>query len=117
MKTLGDGGMFVYPSGTSALLAAIDTQRAVTGSSAPGLSLRVGVHTGDVVQGGYDYIGLTVNKAARVAAAAEGGQILVSATTADVVNHADIRLGAPVTVELKGLAGTHIVLPLLWDEP
>lgn len=116
VKTLGDGGMFVFPSGTSALFAAIQTQRAVTEPATSGLSLRVGVHTGDVVQGGNDYIGLTVNKAARVAAAAQGGQILVSATTAGVVNHSDIRLGDPVTLELKGLAGTHTVLPLLWEE-
>lgn len=116
VKTLGDGGMFVFPSGTSALLAAIDTQRAVTSSPSDRLSIRIGVHTGDVIQGQQDYIGLTVNKAARVAAAAGGDQILVSSTTADVVNHADITLGEPMTVELKGIAGTHTLLPLNWAE-
>ena len=77
--------------------------------------MRVGVHTGDVVQGLNDYIGLTVNKAARVAAAAEGDQILVSSTTADIVNNAEIEFGDPTTVELKGIAGTHTLLPLNWQ--
>ncbi len=80
------------------------------------LRLRVGVHTGDVIQGGADYIGLTVNKAARVAAAAEGGEILVSSTTADVVNHAELKLGEPVVLELKGLSGTHVVHSLLVED-
>ncbi len=76
--------------------------------------MRAGVHTGDVVQGSNDYIGLTVNKAARVAAAAEGEQILVSSTTAEVVNHSEIELGEPFTAELKGLEGTHTLFPLIW---
>jgi class 3 adenylate cyclase/ketosteroid isomerase-like protein len=115
VKTLGDGGMFVFQSGTAALLGAVQIQRAVTSSVEHRLSLRVGVHTGDVVQGQNDYIGLTVNKAARVAAAATGGQILVSSTTADIVNHSEIELGEPLTVELKGIAGTHTLLPLNWQ--
>ena len=57
---------------------------------------------------------MTVSKAARVAAAASGDQILVSSTTADVVNHAEIVLGDPMRVELKGIAGTHVLIPLLW---
>lgn len=116
VKTLGDGGMFVFPSGTSTLLAAIETQRAVTSSAGQRLSIRAGVHTGDVVQGQDDYIGLTVNKAARVAAAARGDQILVSSTTAEIVNHSDLEFGEPMTVELKGITGTHTLLPLNWAE-
>lgn len=115
VKTLGDGGMFAFPSGTAALVAAIQTQQAVESSTEHRLSLRVGVHTGDVVQEQNDYIGLTVNKAARVAAAAEGDQILVSSTTADIVNHSEIEFGDPVTVELKGITGTHTLLPLNWQ--
>ncbi len=114
VKTLGDGGMFVFPSGTAALLAAIGIQRNVTASPGDRLSVRIGTHTGDVIRGQNDYIGLTVNKAARVAAAALGDQILVSSTTAEVVNHSSIKLGEPMSVELKGIAGTHTLLPLHW---
>lgn len=115
VKTLGDGGMFVFPSGTATLFAAIQIQRAVTSSVEHALSLRVGVHTGDVVQGQNDYIGLTVNKAARVAAAADGEQVLVSSTTVDIVNHSTLEFGDPITVELKGITGTHTLLPLNWQ--
>jgi len=113
VKTLGDGGMYVFTSGASALSTAVRTQQAVTGA-AHDLQLRVGIHTGDVVQGRDDYIGVTVNKAARVAAAAEGGQILVSSTTADVVSGSGLDFGDPVNVELKGIEGTHILYPLNW---
>ncbi|MEE9473284.1 MAG: adenylate/guanylate cyclase domain-containing protein [Acidimicrobiia bacterium] len=114
VKTLGDGGMFAFPSGASALLAAVRTQRAVTASADDGLRVRIGIHTGDVIQGHNDYIGLTVNKAARVAAAAQGDQILVSSTTADIVNSTEIEFGDPITVELKGIEGTHTLRALHW---
>jgi class 3 adenylate cyclase/ketosteroid isomerase-like protein len=116
VKTLGDGGMFVFPSGTSALVAAIRAQRAVTASADDGLRIRAGVHTGDVVQDHNDYIGLTVNKAARVAAAAQGDQILASSTTADIVNTSEIEFGDPITVELKGIDGTHTLRPVHWEQ-
>ncbi len=76
--------------------------------------IRVGVHTGDVVQERDDYIGLTVSKAARVTAAAQGGQVLVSSTTAEVVNSSEVEFGEPLAVELKGLEGVHTLLPLNW---
>lgn len=117
VKTLGDGGMYVFPSGTAALVASVRIQRAVSTPSDDLLSVRVGVHTGDVVQGGNDYIGLTVNKAARVAAAALGEQVLVSSTTIDIANNSKFEFGEPITVELKGIEGVHILHPLNWLPP
>lgn len=113
VKTLGDGGMYVFPSATSALVAASRVQEETTASQ-PALRLRVGVHTGDVIRDDDDYLGLTVNKAARVAAAAEGGQILVSSGTAESVNSTQFELGDPFTAELKGISGSHTLRPLLW---
>ena len=55
-------------------------------------------------------------KAARVAAAARGDQILVSSTTADIVNSSEIDFGDPITVELKGIEGTHTLRPLNWAQ-
>ena len=55
-----------------------------------------------------------VNKAARVAAAAAGGQILASTSTAGMVNPTQFDFGDPMIVELKGLSGTHQVVPLIW---
>jgi class 3 adenylate cyclase len=62
-----------------------------------------------------DYIGLTVAKAARVAAAAEGGQVLVSSTTAGLVNSTEFDFGAPIVALLKGIDGTHELWPLDWS--
>ena len=115
-KTIGDGGMYVFPSGVSALTAAIEIQRSTATSAGNGLRLRVGVHTGDVVRSQTDFLGLTVNKAARVAAAAQGGQILVSASTVDMINDTEFDFDEPIVAELKGISGTHVLRPLLWQE-
>lgn len=115
VKTLGDGGMFVFDSGSAALRAAARIQRTVTESADPKMMVRVGVHTGDVVQTEDDYVGVTVAKAARVATAADGGQILVSTSTAGMVNSSEFEFGSPITVELKGLQGSHQLQPLHWS--
>jgi class 3 adenylate cyclase len=113
VKTLGDGAMLAFPTAASGLTAAIEVQRTVSSAVADGLQVRIGVHTGDVMPGD-DYLGLMVNKAARVAAAAAGGQILASTSTAGMVNPTQFDFGDPMTVELKGLSGTHQVVPLGW---
>lgn len=115
VKTLGDGGMFVFDSGSAALRAAVGIQRVVAESSGPEMTVRVGVHTGDVIQTEDDYVGATVAKAARVTTAADGGQILVSAITAGMVNRSEFKFGDPITVELKGLSGTHQLQTLHWS--
>jgi class 3 adenylate cyclase len=117
VKTLGDGGMYVFSSGASALRAAIGIQTAVSESDTDHLRLRMGVHTGDVMQGDGDYLGLTVNKAARVAAAARGDQVLVSSTTFDMVDTTEFEFGEPITVEFKGIDGPHLLRPLTWQQP
>ncbi len=114
VKTLGDGGMYVFPAATSALISAVRIQQE-TAKSMPLLKLRAGVHTGDVVRDAQDYLGLTVNKAARVAAAAQGAQILVSSSTAESVNSTRFRFGSPFIAELKGISGTHVLRSLSWE--
>jgi adenylate cyclase len=116
VKTLGDGGMYAFTSGTAALSAGVRIQRAVALSDDNALRLRVGIHTGDVIQNDNDYIGLTVNKAARVAAAADGGQILVSSITAGIVNTTDFVSSDPFPAELKGIDGVHLIHQLRWTQ-
>jgi adenylate cyclase len=116
VKTLGDGGMYAFTSGTAALSAGVSIQRAANLSGDNVLELRVGIHTGDVIQNDNDYIGLTVNKAARVAAAADGGQILVSSVTAGIINTTDFVLGDPFPAELKGIDGVHLIQQLEWNQ-
>jgi class 3 adenylate cyclase len=115
VKTLGDGGMYVFSSATASLAASIRIQGEATTLGNQVLHVRAGVHTGDVIHGENDYLGLTVNKAARVAAAAEGDQVLVSSSTVESVNGSKFEFGDPITVDLKGIEGTHTLRPLLWN--
>lgn len=87
-----------------------DTTQAAAGAVFHGLRVRVGIHTGhpevafDEVSKGYDYYGPDVNLAARTEAAGVGGQIVVTASVADVIT-ADMKLEAGPTghVQMKGI--------------
>ena len=115
VKMLGDGSMLAFDSARSAISASVDIQRA---SKAEEFSVRIGVHAGDVVRSEGDILGLTVNKAARVAATAEGGTIMVSSTVVDLVGSLQgVEFGPSVTVTLKGLSGTHRLVSIEWNVP
>ena len=107
VKRLGDGTMTVFESARAAIDAAIEIQSAVFSTE---LRVRIGVHTGDSLRRDGDYYGVAVNKAARIAGIAAGGEILVSAVTAELSGGYDIRFGPPRTVSLKGLGGTHHIV-------
>ena len=113
VKFLGDGSMLAFESARAAVRAAIEIQRAVRHEP---FEVRIGAHTGEVIRTADDLLGLTVNKAARVAAAAGGGLIMVSSTTRDLVGQMEgIRIGEPKIVVLKGLADAHQIFPVDWD--
>jgi class 3 adenylate cyclase len=99
--------MTVFESARAAIDAAIEIQSAVSSTE---LRVRIGVHTGDSLRRDGDYYGVAVNKAARIAGIAAGGEILVSAVTAELSGGHDIRFGPPRTVSLKGLGGTHHIV-------
>jgi class 3 adenylate cyclase len=113
VKTLGDGGMYLFPSATGAVQSAIEVQRSVEGGD-DDLALRIGLHTGDLISDNGDIVGLTVNKAARIAALAAGRQVLVSATTTDIVPN-EFSFDPPIRAELKGLDGIHLLHLLHWQ--
>jgi class 3 adenylate cyclase len=52
------------------------------------LRVRMGLHTGEGILGGDNYLGLDVHRAARIAAAGHGGQVLISAATRGLVSNA-----------------------------
>jgi adenylate cyclase len=80
VKRLGDGLMAVFAEPRAALSAAQQAARDVAQIALDGYrpALRVGVHLGRPRRLGGDYFGVDVNVAARVAAAASGGEVLVS---------------------------------------
>ncbi|MFN2462749.1 MAG: adenylate/guanylate cyclase domain-containing protein [Candidatus Dormibacteria bacterium] len=82
VRTEGDAFFVAFNTAADAVGAAIDAQLAlVAGSDA--VRVRMGLHTGAALVSDGDYYGLSVHQAARIAAAAHGGQVLVSASTAE----------------------------------
>jgi class 3 adenylate cyclase len=87
VDTQGDAFFFAFPTAPAALAAA----GALTGALASGpIRVRVGLHTGAPLLTEEGYVGFDVHRAARIAAAGHGGQVLVSAATAALVEH-DLR--------------------------
>ena len=113
IKFLGDGSMLAFESARAAVRAAVDIQKATTDSP---FAIRIGIHTGETIRTADDILGLTVNKAARIASAAGADQILASSTTRDMIGSLDgVQIGAPKIVSLKGFSDTHQIVPLEWE--
>lgn len=84
IDTQGDAFFYSFPRARDAATAAVDAQRALRTHAWPGgkeLRVRMGLHTGEPHVGDEGYLGIDVVRAARIAAAGHGGQILVSETT------------------------------------
>lgn len=118
VKSLGDGTMSTFASAGGAMRCAQAIQRHLADDpTEPRLQVRIGLHTGDVVQAGDDFFGTVVNKAARIAGAARPGEIRVSESTRIMVGGGrDYRFTDPATVPLKGLEGEHLIHRLEWGE-
>ncbi len=89
VDTAGDGFFVAFARATDAIAAAIQVQRSLAGHRWPRgatVSVRMGLHTGQPNAAGAKYIGLDGHRAARSASVAHGGQVLVSQTTADLVD-------------------------------
>jgi pimeloyl-ACP methyl ester carboxylesterase len=78
-----------------------------------GLSVRVGVHTGECELLDDDVRGIAVHVGARIAELAAPGQVLVSSTVHDLVAGSGVRFGEGRDVELAGMPGTPRVFPVL----
>jgi len=102
VNTTGDGFLAVFDSATRAVRCAAAMSRA---AQKMGLSIRAGVHTGDVEFAGGDARGIAVHTAARVMSLAGPDEVLVSATTSDLLDGTGLILDDAGTHELKGLSG------------
>jgi class 3 adenylate cyclase len=117
VKSQGDGFMVVFGDPLAAAQSALEIQ---DGFARPGsrtlrtnpVKVRIGMHRGTVVARDGDYFGRNVAMAARVAAAAHGGEVLVSDDLKDELDGAPgLFLEPHGEVELKGLADRHA----LWE--
>jgi predicted ATPase/class 3 adenylate cyclase len=84
----GDSSFFAFAQAPDALAAAAQAQRALAAHAWPDgatVRIRMGLHTGTAQVVGDHYIGLDVHRAARIAAAGHGGQVLLSWATCALV--------------------------------
>ena len=88
VKTTGDGVHAAFASATTAMRAARDAQLALaaeTWDATGALHVRMGIHTGPAEQRDGDYYGTALNRAARLMSRRNGGQVVVSLTTEELL--------------------------------
>ena len=111
--TEGDSFFAVFPSPAGAIRAAAAAQRGLAAHDWPpdrAVRVRMGLHTGEGIPGGEDYVGIDVNRAARIAGAAHGGQILLSDATRTLVERS-----LPEGTSLRDL-GEHRLRDIVFPE-
>jgi WD40 repeat protein/class 3 adenylate cyclase len=88
VDTQGDSFFIVFSDPSEALLAAAEAQHALFAHGWPDgeLRVRMGLHTGEPLVADGHYVGIDVHRGARIAAAAHGGQVIVSERTSALVD-------------------------------
>ena len=102
VKTTGDGVLAIFEGPASALRCAAAIR---TAANQQGLQIRAGIHVGEVESSGSDIRGVAVHEAARVMAASNPGEILVSETTRSLSLASDLEFDDRGEHHLKGLKG------------
>jgi tetratricopeptide (TPR) repeat protein len=122
VKSLGDGFMVAFASARRAVACAAGIQRALAEHNRrqpvdQQVRVRIGLNTGEVIQEEADLFGEAVNAAARIAAKAKGGQILVSETVRGVMGRAkDVELVDRGRFRLKGFPERWRLFEVVWHE-
>ena len=112
--TEGDSFFAIFDSASEAVLAAVEAQRGLAAERWPEgveLKVRMGLHAGEASGSAAGLVGIDVNRAARIAAAAHGGQVVVS----DAVR-ALVMPGLDGRITLRGL-GSHRLKDLREPQP
>jgi class 3 adenylate cyclase/pimeloyl-ACP methyl ester carboxylesterase len=102
VKMTGDGILATFDGPRRAIRASMALRREFRRI---GLEVRSGIHTGEVEKRDLDVSGIAVHVAARVMAAAQGGEILVSRTVRDLIAGSEIALEERGAYQLKGIPG------------
>jgi class 3 adenylate cyclase len=116
----GDGFLLAFAIPEQAVRCAVALQRAFAAYNLehPGLPIhiRIGLHTGEVIEDADKFFGSSVVKASRLADLARGREILVSADTRERVGDASgLDFDEGREVQLKGMRGTHRVHSVRWE--
>jgi class 3 adenylate cyclase len=109
VKSQGDGFMVAFNGASHALECAVGIQSdfAVRNRSRSDLpvKVRLGLHSGEAIRDGNDFLGGAVILAARIAQQARGGEILVSAVLKELCDlSGEFRFGNGRDIKLKGLS-------------
>jgi class 3 adenylate cyclase len=120
VKTERDGFLASFPSAHAGLHCAVQLQRTLADGPAEAgdaaVSIRTGLHSGFVIANPDQLLGRNVVLAARIAARAKGGEILVSSTLKDYTERdPSFRFEYRGEFHFKGVLGEHIVYAVLWD--
>jgi class 3 adenylate cyclase len=113
-----DGFLASFNSAHAGLHAGVDLQRTFTGVGQDGqsLALRVGLHSGFVIANPEQLLGRNVVLAARIAAQAKGGEILVSSTLKEYTEtDSSFRFELRGDHHFKGLLGEHTLYSVPWS--
>jgi class 3 adenylate cyclase len=100
--TTGDGFLALFDGPARAVRCALTMNSALTDL---GISIRAGIHTGEVESVGGNAHGISVDTAARIMALAGAGKVLVSGTTHDLLDGSGLAFEQRGPYELKGLVG------------
>jgi class 3 adenylate cyclase/tetratricopeptide (TPR) repeat protein len=106
VDTQGDAFFAVFARATDAVAAAVAAQRAIAIHGWPEavqVGVRMGLHTGEPERAAEGYVGLDVHHAARMMSSGHGGQVLLSQTTRDLVEH-----DLPEGVSVRDLGAHHL---------
>lgn len=108
VKSQGDGFMIAFARPEQAVHCSVDVQHELA-KQRNGIRVRIGIHAGKSVRRGDDLFGRNVAMAARVASAADGGEVLVSESVRDACRDGadDVEFDGGRDVELKGFGGSH----------
>jgi class 3 adenylate cyclase len=103
VKSTGDGVLATFDGPAAAIRCA----RAIAdGVDQIGVSIRGGVHVGEIEQRGEDIAGIAVHTAARICSAAQPGEIWASRTVTDLVAGSGIEFEDRGEYQLKGVPGS-----------
>jgi class 3 adenylate cyclase len=118
----GDGFLIAFGSARRGLQCAMAVQRAFAAYSADHedtpIRVRIGLHTGEALRERDKFFGRTVILAARIAAEARGGEILVSALLKELTQSlGDLEFGSGRQVPLKGISEVQSLFAVEWRSP
>ncbi len=121
VKTIGDEAMLVFPTADQAAAAAAEIQSKMSTLACADdlrLAFRIGFHFGSAIERDGDVFGDSVNIAARMAALAKGGQIILSASTAEALSpYLRSQLRELDVVTVKGKDRDIDIMELTWQDP